>query len=127
MYSPHGVWTDGRRVVVADSGNHRVLIWHEFPEQRLRFPYAVVSDEQRLMVADTSNNQVLIWHGVPREGAGLDAGTVLAQPDLDADGENRWIAVTDDSLCWPSGLSLAEDTLAIADSGDNRVMFWSVD
>jgi len=28
MYAPRGVWTDGERVVVADTGNHRVLIWH---------------------------------------------------------------------------------------------------
>ncbi len=95
--------------------------------QRLRFPYAVVNDDRRLIVADTSNNRVLIWHGLPREGAGLEADTVLAQSDLDANGENRWTAVADDSLCWPYGLSLAGDTLAIADSGNNRVMFWSVD
>ena len=33
MYAPRGVWTDGTRVVVADSGNHRVLIWHTFPDR----------------------------------------------------------------------------------------------
>ena len=31
MYAPRGVWTDGERVVVADTGNHRVLIWHSMP------------------------------------------------------------------------------------------------
>ena len=30
--------------------------------------------------------------------------------------------VEDDSLCWPYGLSLAGDVLAVADSGNNRVM-----
>jgi hypothetical protein len=86
-----------------------------------------VTDEQRLIVADTSNNRVLIWHGVPRTGAGVPADTVLGQADLDANGENRWDAVADDSLCWPYGLSLAGDLLAVADSGNNRVMFWRVD
>ena len=27
MYALRG-WTDGQRIVVADSGNHRVMIWH---------------------------------------------------------------------------------------------------
>ena len=34
------------------------------------------------------------------------------------------LAVADDSLCWPYGLSAAGDLLAVADSGNNRVTFW---
>ncbi len=148
---PHSIAGDDHTMFVADAGDHRVLgfpagvqvasvvlgqqsalVSDEFKNRpqgphRLRFPYAVVSDERRLVVADTSNNRVLIWHGVPREGAGLEADTALAQPDLDANGENRWTEVADDSLCWPYGLSLAGDTLAVADSGNNRVVLWSID
>lgn len=154
---PHAIAGDAETLVVADAGNHRVLGWtppprpgaepsgatlvlgqadlataEEFKNRpqgaaRMRFPYAVVTDEDRLVVADTSNNRVLVWHGVPRAGAGLPADTVLAQPDMDANGENRWSAVTEDSLCWPYGLSLAGDLLAIADSGNNRVMLWTID
>ncbi len=94
--------------------------------QRMRFPYAVVSDGDRLFVADTSNNRVLVWHDLPRGLVGVPADTVLGQPDMDANGENRWSAVTDDSMCWPYGLSVAGDLLAIADSGNNRVMLWRV-
>ena len=32
MYSPRGVFIGDRHLVVADSGNHRVLIWHGLPE-----------------------------------------------------------------------------------------------
>ncbi|MFN9500723.1 MAG: hypothetical protein ACK57K_05315 [Chryseotalea sp.] len=28
---PSGIWSDGKRLVVADAWNHRVLIWHTFP------------------------------------------------------------------------------------------------
>ena len=87
----------------------------------------MASDDRRLFVGDTSNNRVLIWHGWPRTGAGIPADTVLAQPDMDANGENRWTAVGDDSLCWPYGLCRAGDLLAVADSGNNRVMAWRVD
>lgn len=149
---PHAVCGDARTLYVADAGDHRVLgfsppgspaaglvlgqqsatVADEFKNRpqgphRLRFPYATVCDAQRLVVADTSNNRVLLWHGLPREGAGIAADTVLGQADLDANGENRWDAVADDSLCWPYGLSLAGDVLAVADSGNNRVIFWRVD
>jgi len=151
---PHSVAGDDDTLYVADAGDHRVLGWTPPPTgaaqaadvvlgqsdllqidefkgrpqgaQRMRFPYAVASDSRRLIVADTSNNRILLWHSWPRVGAGVRADTVLAQPDMDANGENRWTAVEDDSLCWPYGLSLAGDVLAIADSGNNRVMLWSV-
>ncbi len=149
---PHALCGDDRTLYVADAGDHRVLgfsppgspnaelvlgqqsadIADEFKNRpqgphRLRFPYAVVGDEKRLIVADTSNNRVLLWHGLPRHGAGVPADTVLGQADLEANGENRCDAVADDSLCWPYGLSLAGDLLAVADSGNNRVVFWQVD
>ncbi len=63
---------------------------------------------------------------------GRAAGRVLGQLDFDAAGENRWTAVTADSMCWPYALSVAPDAdagawsvLAIADSGNNRVTLWS--
>jgi hypothetical protein len=49
---------------------------------------------------------------------------VLGQPDFATAGENRWSAVDHDTLCWPYGLSLRGDRLAVADSGNNRVMLW---
>ena len=151
---PHAVTGDERTMYIADAGDHRVLGWTPPPldgerpadvvlgqedltlidefklrpqgAQRMRFPYAVVGDADRLIVGDTSNNRILIWHGWPRTGAAVPADTVLAQPDMDANGENRWKTLEDDSLCWPYGLSLAGDLLAIADSGNNRVMIWQV-
>ncbi|MBK9738270.1 MAG: hypothetical protein IPO93_01865 [Actinobacteria bacterium] len=151
---PHAVTGDDDTLYIADAGDHRVLGWTPPPAdgdtpasvvlgqqdltlidefkirpqgaQRMRFPYAVTSDARRLIVADTSNNRILVWHTWPRTGAGVPADTVLAQPDMDANGENRWTSVEDDSLCWPYGLSLADDTLAIADSGNNRVLLWQI-
>ena len=103
---------------------------------RFRFPYAVCLDDGRLAVADTANNRILLWDGVPdgtpsRGAGGVDGGTpsrgadyVLAQPDFASNGENRWTSVQHDTLCWPYGLSLHGDILAVADSGNNRVMLW---
>ena len=95
---------------------------------RMRFPYAVKLDGNTLAVADTANNRVLLWDSLPDGpiGGGVFRGAdhVLAQPDFSANGENRWTAVQRDTLCWPYGLSLRGDLLAVADSGNNRVMLW---
>ena len=149
---PHAVTGDGQRLLVADAGDHRVLGWTPVPEAdtdatlvlgqpdptvaaeltyvpqgpaRLRFPYAAALDGSRLAVADTANNRVLRWDGLPGHGTGLPADAVLGQPDFDAHGENRWDAVAADTFCWPYGLCLAGDVLAVADSGNNRVVLWA--
>lgn len=151
---PHAVAGDEQCMYVADAGDHRVLGWSPPPStdsdpanvvigqpdstsfdefknrpqgaERLRFPYSAVSDSHRLFVADTSNNRILIWHQRPLVGSMPPADEVLGQPDMNANGENRWDAVHDDSLCWPYGMSLHDDLLGIADSGNNRVVFWKV-
>lgn len=148
---PHAIAGDAATLYVADAGNHRVLGWSPPPTadrpadlvlgqpdftstqelayrpqgpQRLRFPYALAVADGLLAVADTANNRVLIWPEAPRTGAFAPAELALGQADLDGNGENRWQAVAPDTLCWPYGLSLHDDRLAIADSGNNRVIIW---
>ncbi|HEY5144403.1 MAG TPA: NHL repeat-containing protein [Solirubrobacteraceae bacterium] len=153
---PHAVSGAAGRLAVADAGNHRVLFWRaperggpagavlgqpdfatavEYPyrpqgPRAMRFPYGVADRGAELFVADTSNNRVLVLDDVGATLAGAPAGgaadRVLGQPDLDANGENRWDAVGADSLCWPYGLAVDGDLLAVADSGNNRVTLWSV-
>lgn len=150
---PHEITGRDDLLLVADAGDHRVLGWSPQPaadraadlvlgqpdftssdewpygphtNDRVRFPYAVRLDDsagiERLAVADTANNRILLWDGVPAVGRGADY--VLAQPDFGSNGENRWTSVQRDTLCWPYGLSLRGDRLAVADSGNNRVMLW---
>jgi hypothetical protein len=152
---PHGVAGRDDLLLVADAGDHRVLGWTSQPDadrpadlvvgqpdftsaeewpygphtaDRMRFPYAVALDatggQERLAVADTANNRILLWDGMPDGPIGAGAQHVLAQPDFGSNGENRWTSVQHDTLCWPYGLSLCGDTLAVADSGNNRVMLW---
>ena len=96
----------------------------------LRFPYAIASSpDGRLFVADTSNNRVGIVHDAATtfatEPAGAAFDAVLGQEDFDHNGENRWDRVVADSLCWPYGLSYLDGRLAVADSGNNRVVIWA--
>jgi len=150
---PHSVTGSEDLLLVADAGDHRLLGWSPLPDadrpadlvlgqpdfvtaqewpygpqrgDRFRFPYAAGLDStctaDRLAVADTANNRILLWDDVP--AGGRPADYVLGQPTLEANGENRWSAVTRDSLCWPYGLWLRGNLLAVADSGNNRVMIW---
>lgn len=150
---PHAIAGDARMLYVADAGNHRIVGWRTRPTEdcpatlvlgqrdfssneelphrkqgahRLRFPYAIASNEERLVVADTANNRVLTWTPAPREGVQQPADDVIGQYDFDAAGENRWRAVEHDTLCWPYGVAMHGDRLAIADSGNNRVVLWSL-
>lgn len=111
----------------------------EFPYQpqsatALRFPYAidVAAHEPGLAaVADTANNRVLVWRSAP-EQHGDGADWVLGQPEFESNGENRWSSVAEDTFCWPYGLKLHRPAvaeshrLAVADSGNNRIMVWEL-
>ena len=148
---PHDIAGREDLLLVADAGDHRVLGWSPQPAgdtdadlvlgqpdfssaeewpygphtgEKFRFPYAVCLDGETLAVADTANNRVLLWDGMPEGPYCRGAAHVLAQPDFGSNGENRWTAVQHDTLCWPYGLSLRGDRLAVADSGNNRVMLW---
>jgi hypothetical protein len=141
------------RLFVADAGNHRVLGWSPQPrgdanaslvlgqkdfasarelnygEQsaaKLRFPYGASYEGGLLAVADTANNRVLLYEDPPESGV-AEASGVLGQPDFASFGENGWKAVLPSTLCWPYGVHLHRGRLAIADSGNNRVMLWSRD
>lgn len=149
---PHAIAATEDHVLVADAGNHRLLGWKGRPTSdqpaeilfgqpdfetaieipyapqsagTLRFPYAIDTDHGRLAVADTANNRVLVWDEPPT-ASHTAADRVLGQHDFASTGENRWDQVGADTLSWPYGLSLHGGRLAIADSGNNRIMVWSV-
>jgi hypothetical protein len=147
---PHGFAQIDDMLYIADAGNHRILGWRlplsdrpadvvigqedfatarEFAyvkqgPSRLRFPYAITAVDGALLAADTANNRILSWSTPPREGAFAPADAVLGQTDFDGNGENRWKAVAPDTLCWPYGIHAHAGHLAVADSGNNRVMIW---
>jgi hypothetical protein len=93
LSNPRGVWTDGTRIVVADTSNHRVLIWSTFPTANgtpadvvlgqasfnvataptpptpssMNQPLDVFFDGERLYVSDSQNNRVMGWNGMPTQ------------------------------------------------------------
>ena len=97
MYSPRGVFVGDEHLVVADSGNHRVLIWHGMPccdeqpadvvlgqpdgetegpaaggrgpERGMHLPTGVLVHDGRLIVADAWHHRILVWNTRARRPA----------------------------------------------------------
>lgn len=153
---PHAIAGNSDVLYVADAGNHRVLGWsglldadrdadlvlgqksfttaiecpytaHGQGPAAMRFPYCLALQGDTLAVADTANNRVLFWHDPPSTGSGIPADAVTGQVDFQQSGENHWKAVAPDTLCWPYGIAMHRKTLAVADSGNNRVTIWAME
>lgn len=80
MNWPVDVVTDGQHVVVADSYNHRILIWNSFPTESgvpadlvlqggdsFRWPWGAWTDSEKLVITSTGSGTVLIWNQFPTQ------------------------------------------------------------
>jgi hypothetical protein len=147
---PGGVWTDGTRLLVADTSNYRVLLWNTFPTtngqpadvvlgqpdfntvaeittaENLRGPRNVTSNGEQIFVAEEENHRVTVWNQFPTVN-GTAADVVLGQPDFTSRNPGDPASGTlpsARSLYQPSGIFLAPPYLGVVDSGNNRVLLF---
>lgn len=148
MSSPFGVALDQGRLVVADTGNHRVLVFSTLPTTNgasadvvLGQPDFVSSTANNggvgpatanspshaffhdggLYVVDTGNNRVLHWRAVPTSNH-APADEVLGQASLTGNDPNA-DGLTLGSLFGPAAIYAGPGSyLAIADATNNRVV-----
>ena len=152
MRWPHGIVIVNGKLLVADAGNNRIMVWHQLPTTNglpcdfvlgqadamgldhnqaaydptastLNMPYGLAAQGARLVVADTANSRLLGFNADDL-AMGAAATRLAGQRDFTVKGDNRWGAPVRDSLCWPYDVACGEDTVAIADSGNNRVLLW---
>ncbi|WP_036262280.1 NHL repeat containing protein [Methylocapsa aurea] len=152
MRWPHSAAVAGETLLVADSGNNRVMVWRGMPRQNgapadfligqinpsasehnranyrpdaasLNMPYACAVMGNDILVADTANSR-LLGFAISELATGAPARAVHGQPDFQSKGDNRWRTPVRDSLCWPYGVTSVGDAAVVADSGNNRVMLW---
>ena len=152
MRWPHTVAVDGNRILVADAGNNRIMVWNSMPnadgapcsfvlgqssfdgndhnragyypdKRALNMPYGMAIHDGVVFCADTANSRLV---GYPRSDLGMDraAAGLAAQAGFSDKGDNRWSFAARDSVCWPFALAASGTTLAIADTGNNRVLLW---
>ncbi|HSW13786.1 MAG TPA: NHL repeat-containing protein [Solimonas sp.] len=154
MNKPAGLWSDGFRLLVTDSGNNRVLYWALFPQQSsadadyvigqsgfsrssagssaatLRAPFGVGSDGTRIYIADSGNNRVLRYNAFPLEN-GLSAAAVYGQEELTAviANDDDQDGEADDTptartLSGASGAAIHGGVLYVSDRNNNRILFF---
>jgi hypothetical protein len=152
MRWPHGITMWGGGLLVGDAGNNRVMGWRAMPRAHgqpcdyvlgqattagvdhnrgtyyptaatLNMPYGVAVLGERLAVADTACSRLVGFAPYSRKTNAL-ARWVSGQPRFCDKGDNRWLPVARDSVCWPYAITACGATAVVADSGNNRVLLW---
>ncbi|MCX6116627.1 MAG: hypothetical protein NT027_03735 [Proteobacteria bacterium] len=150
LFNPRAAAIAGGKLFVADSFNHRVLVYKNVPttsgqvptyalgqpnlqsnevnnggvsSSSMRFPRGVFSDGIRLFVADSTNNRVLVWNTLPTT-SGQAADFALGQPSLTSATANNG-GVSGSSL-WNPHLVYSDGTkLYVVDKDNHRVLVWT--
>jgi hypothetical protein len=152
MRWPHGIAAMAEKLFVADAGSSRVMVWSSLPDRNgapcefvlgqasfiggdhnrgvyyptsssLNMPYGVAVHSEKLVVADTANSR-LLGFDVSQLAMSAPAVHLAGQNSFEEKGDNRWSTPAGDSLCWPYAVAACGATLAVADSGNNRVLLW---
>jgi hypothetical protein len=86
-------------------------------------PYGLAVRGGGVLCADTANSRLV---GYPLADLGMDRAAVAlaGQPGFSDKGDNRWRFAARDSVCWPFALAASGGAIAIADTGNNRVLLW---
>ncbi|GAA4063143.1 hypothetical protein GCM10022389_04750 [Flavobacterium cheonanense] len=147
MNGPTGAYvsSDGR-LLIADRGNHRILIWNSIPTTNNKpadvvvgqtvfnapgggssatsmvNPWGVcVSPDGKLLVADSANNRVLVWNTIPTTN-GAAANVVIGQTIMGTNGSGT----TSSNLNAPIGVTVSPSgKVAIGEFGNSRVLIYN--
>lgn len=146
----YGVAICDGRLVVADTGNRRVLVWNSLPRVNgtpadlvlgqsdfttrdaggcgplrasgMRWPHAAAMLAGRLFIADAGTSRIMVWHGVPGAN-GAPCDEVLGQSDFDGIDHNRGgYDPSAASLNMPYGIAALRRLLIVADTANSRLL-----
>ena len=142
---PNGVFSDGSRLLIADTLNNRVLIYTSIPttngasanivlgqpdfnglkalpaaNNTLSAPMSATTDGRRLVVTDLVNNRVLIYNSFPTQ-SGAAADVVVGQADFSSSAPGN----TATSLNFPRYAYSDGTRLVIVDTGNNRILIYN--
>lgn len=152
LNQPVAAFCTPRGILVADSGNNRLLV---FSPQDLKKARIVIGqddfytktsrcsqssvgrvedlwiDADRLLVADTEHHRILMFTSFPTKN-GERAQKVLGQPNFNQCQPNRGLSkdqVSNDTLYEPSGLAIRNGVLAVSDRKNKRILLfpWDLD
>lgn len=137
---------DGEKMIVADAGNNRILIWNSIPTvngqnadvvigqtnftsstsgngaNKLNYPSGIlVTPDGKLIVSDMYNNRVLIFNSIPTVN-GASADLVIGQPNF----TSVSLGCSATTMYYPWYLTLSTSgKLLIADHANHRVLVYN--
>lgn len=152
MRWPHAIVVHEGRILIADAGNSRIMVWPSMPnadgapcafvlgqeslhrldhnransdpdERSLSMPYGLAALGDTLVCADTANSRLLAFP-LSKLAPNLPAEALSGQRSFADKGDNRWRFAARDSVCWPFAIASRGDLAAVADTGNNRVLLW---
>jgi hypothetical protein len=142
LFVPLDVTVVDGKLIVADRGNRRILIWESIPttngapadlvvgqtdfttstsglsRTEVNSPNHVWSDGRRLVVGDNENDRVLIWNAFPTVN-GQAADVVVGAPNFTAAATNVASATTFRGI---AGVASDGISLFVTDIGSNRIL-----
>jgi hypothetical protein len=151
----YGVFWDGERLWVSDTGNRRVLMWNGLPTRNgqkadlvlgqndfnlrdenggeepnatsMRWAHAVTLWRGKLCVTDAGNNRVMIWNEIPQK-INQPCDMVLGQKDFTLVDHNQtnYFPIAS-GLNMPYGITAVGDWLLVADTASSRLLGWHID
>lgn len=142
---PAGMFVEGGKLFVADTYNHRVLIYNSVPAangaaadlvlgqttftantggcaaNKFQFPHHLEVAAGKLVVADTNNHRFLVFNSIP-SASNTSADAAVGQSGLAACGDNRGGAAAANTVSWACGFHIdAAGDLWLADKSNSRV------
>jgi NHL repeat len=148
----YGVFCYQGKLFVADTGNRRVLIWHQLPTENgqpadlvlgqpdmlsrnenngaiasassMRWCHDITVWGENLVVTDAGNNRVMIWDKIPSEN-NTCCVAVLGQKKFNLVELNQGVYFPNrSSLSMPYGVDAMGDWLVVADTANSRLLGW---
>lgn len=144
---PYGVFSNGKSLWVADTGNRRILCYNEIPGTNFApadrvigkpdfksrdyennepiWPYSVkVGPKGQMVVADTQFYRNLLWTNVG-EAHSKQADIIIGQPDFNASGQNQFgLSPSQKSLNWTYDACFYKEGLLVNDTGNSRILWF---
>ncbi len=148
----YGVFYHQGQLFVADTGNRRLLIWHQLPTENgqpadlvlgqpdmvsrnenggaiasassMRWCHDITVWGDNLVVTDAGNNRIMIWDKIPSEN-NVACAAVLGQKKFDLVELNQGVYFPNgSSLSMPYGVDAVGDWLIVADTANSRLLGW---
>lgn len=145
LYWPYGVYSNGKELWIADTGNRRVVYFEKIPatnfckadivigqetftdrdfdNQNAVWPYSVkINGNGSMLIADTQFYRVLFWHQW-KNATTQKATLIFGQPDLDSSGQNQMqLKPSAHTLNWCYDACFYKNGIAISDTGNSRIV-----